>query len=113
VITVSPPCAGNCRLFAGLADVTHQLLCRYVGILECAKGKMVYRQGSNGNTFHMILAGSVSVYLDRMPTLDETVLKTQASFRAKGRYVSGRTLRARVACTSPRTLSPRGWWPGF
>ena len=58
-------------------------------MLEVGKDKAVYQQGKFGDTFHMILAGSVSVYLDRMPSLEKTVMKTTASFKYKGRCAGG------------------------
>ena len=62
---------------------------RHVGVLEVGKDKAVYQQGKFGDTFHMSLAGSVSVYLDRMPSLEKTVMKTTASFKYKGRCAGG------------------------
>lgn len=62
----------NVDFFQNYDKETHEQICKYMTYLFCQKGGVLFHLGSIGNTFYIILKGSVEVWVNIPKIVEET-----------------------------------------
>ena len=56
----------GCNIFKNISEPESlRDLCNCVKLIECFKGEVICRQGDKGESFYIILEGSVNGYVDK------------------------------------------------